>query len=121
MTANADQPGADATSPDEPATVTGPAGPVRSQATSASAVSAPRAAVRWGGIVWGVLLITFAGATLIVISSPIRLAGMTAWIASLTPGAAWALWIALVGLVIVVSSLLGAIGAAQRSRRRRPS
>jgi hypothetical protein len=76
--------------------------------------------VRWAGIVWGVLLVVFAAVTLIVVSSPSRLAGVTVWVASLTPGAAWALWVALLGLVIVVSALLGAIGAAQRSRRRRP-
>lgn len=74
--------------------------------------------MRWAGIVWGVLLSTFAAVTLIVVSSPARLAGVAAWISTLTPGAAWALWIALLGLVIVVSALLGAIGAAQRSRRR---
>lgn len=85
---------------------------------SASA-SAGRPPVRWAGIVWGILLVAFATVTLIVVSSPIRLAGVTVWIASLTPGAAWALWVALLGLVIVVSALLGAIGAAQRNRRRR--
>jgi hypothetical protein len=79
-----------------------------------------RPPVRWAGIVWGVLLVVFAAVTLIVVSSPSRLAGVTVWVASLTPGAAWALWVALLGLVIVVSALLGAIGAAQRSRRRRP-
>jgi hypothetical protein len=78
-----------------------------------------RPPVRWGGIIWGVLLVTFATATLIVVSSPARLAGVAAWIATLAPGAAWTLGIALLGLVIVVSAVLGVIGAAQRSRRRR--
>lgn len=90
-------------------------------ATLPVSASAPagRPPVRWAGIVWGILLITFATVTLIVVSSPVRLAGVTVWIASLTPGAAWALWVALLGLVIVVSALLGAISAAQRNRRRR--
>lgn len=68
----------------------------------------------------GLLLVAFATLTLIVVSWPGGLAQATVWIGSLTPGATWALWIALLGLVIVVSALLGAIRAAQQ-RRRRPS
>lgn len=77
-----------------------------------------RPPVRWAGIVWGAVLTVFAITTLVVVSSPVRLAGVTVWMASLTPGATWALWIALLGLVIVVSALLAGITAAQRSRRR---
>ena len=75
--------------------------------------------VRWGGIVWGALLILLAVATLVTVSSPVRLAGVTVWLATLTPGAAIAVWIAVVGIVIVISALLSAISATQRSRRRR--
>lgn len=78
-----------------------------------------RPPVRWGGIVWGALLVVFAAVTLVVVSSPARLTGVTVWFATLTPGVAWALWIALLGLVIVVSALLGVISAAQRNRHRR--
>lgn len=74
--------------------------------------------MRWGGIVWGLLLVLFAAGTLAVVSSPARLAGVTVWIATLTPGAAIAVWIAVLGLIIVVSALLGAVSAAQRNRRR---
>ena len=75
--------------------------------------------VRWGGIVWGILIILVAAAVLVVVSSPVRLAGVTVWLATLSPGGAVAVWIAALGIVIVVSALLGAISAAQRNRRRR--
>ncbi|MFE4470870.1 hypothetical protein ACFRFH_18830 [Leifsonia sp. NPDC056824] len=76
--------------------------------------------VRWGGIVWGILIILLAATVLVVVSSPVRLAGVTVWLATLSPGGAVAVWIAALGIVIVVSALLGAISAAQRNRRRRP-
>lgn len=75
--------------------------------------------VRWGGIVWGILISLLAAAILVVVSSPVRLAGVTVWLATLSPGGAVAVWIAALGIVIVVSALLGAISAAQRNRRRR--
>ncbi|MCI0157467.1 hypothetical protein KNO15_12265 [Leifsonia shinshuensis] len=103
--------------PAAPPTPTRP--PVHTGAFSVPPTGRRRPPVRWAGIVWGVLLAVFAAVTLFVVSSPARLAGVTVWVSTLTPGAAWALWIALLGLVIVVSALLGAIGAAQRSRRRR--
>ena len=113
-------PAAPAASP-APAAPAAPATPSFTFAYSVPPASSRRPPVRWAGIVWGVLLVVFSSVTLIVVSSPARLTGVTVWIATLTPGAAWALWIALLGLVIVVSALLGAIGAAQRSRRRRIS
>ncbi|WP_433862578.1 hypothetical protein [Streptomyces sp. L7] len=75
--------------------------------------------VRWGGIVWGILIILLAATVLVVVSSPVRLAGVTVWLATLSPGGTVAVWIAALGIVIVVSALLGAISAAQRNRRRR--
>ncbi|MEN2739783.1 hypothetical protein ABCS02_18475 [Microbacterium sp. X-17] len=75
--------------------------------------------VRWGGIVWGILIILLAATVLVVVSSPVRLAGVTVRLATLSPGGAVAVWIAALGIVIVVSALLGAISAAQRNRRRR--
>jgi hypothetical protein len=129
MTTNADDPtpAANHTTPLETAPTeaspTTQASPTAQAAAFTFASSPPTAAaerphVRWAGIVWGTLLVVFATATLVTVSSPARLAAVMAWIASLTPGAAFALWIALLGLVIVVSAVLGAIGAAQRRRRR---
>ena len=75
--------------------------------------------VRWGGIIWGILIILVAAGVLVVVSSPVRLAGVTVWLATLSPGGTVAVWVAALGIVIVVSALLGAISAAQRNRRRR--
>jgi len=80
--------------------------------------TAPRAPIRWGGVVWGLLLTVFAVATLAVLASAERVADVTAWMRALTPGSAWALGAAVLGLIIVVSALLGGIRASQRRRIR---
>ena len=85
--------------------------------TPPPAAAAP-APIRWGGVVWGILLTAFGVATLYVVSSAERADRMGFWVGSLTPGSAWALAAALLGLVIVVSALLGGIRAAQRRRVR---
>ncbi|MDR6612148.1 hypothetical protein [Leifsonia sp. 1010] len=76
------------------------------------------APVRWGGVIWGLLLTLFAGATLYVLASSGRVREVGDWLAALTPGSAWALGAAVIGLVIVVSALLGGIRASQRRRER---
>ncbi|MGO4533307.1 hypothetical protein [Leifsonia sp. 2MCAF36] len=98
----------------EPQNTTDPASTTR----ISTAPSVAHAAIRWGGVVWGVVLIAFAAVTLSIVSSPERAAGTRAWIASLEPGSAWALGAALLGLIIVVSALLGGIRASQRRRVR---
>ncbi|MDR6973023.1 hypothetical protein [Leifsonia shinshuensis] len=80
---------------------------------AATAVSAP---IRWGGVVWGALLTVFAALTLWIVSSSERAAETANWISALTPGSAWALGAAVVGLIIVVSALLGGLRASQRRR-----
>ena len=74
--------------------------------------------IRWGGVVWGLLLIAFAAATLWVVSSAERVTGIGSWFGSLTPGSAQALAAAVVGVIIVVSALLGGVRSAQRRRAR---
>jgi CDP-diglyceride synthetase len=76
------------------------------------------APLRWGGVVWGALLALFAAAVLFVLSSRERIDEVGGRLASLTPGSAWALAAAVVGLVIVVSAVLGGIRASQRRRIR---
>ncbi|MGO4298968.1 hypothetical protein [Leifsonia sp. RAF41] len=83
--------------------------------TASPAGGAP---IRWGGVVWGVLLTVFATVTLYIVASPERAADAGTWLTSLTPGSAWALGAALLGLIIVVSALLGGIRASQRRRVR---
>jgi len=79
--------------------------------------TASRPPIRWGGVVWGLLLVAFAGGMLFVLSAPERLAAVEVWLAALTPGTAWALWLAAAGVLIVVFALLGAIRSAQRRRQ----
>ncbi|OJX75588.1 hypothetical protein [Leifsonia sp. 71-9] len=79
--------------------------------------TASRPPIRWGGVVWGLLLVVFAGGMLFVLSAPERLAAVEVWLAALTPGTAWALWLAAAGVLIVVFALLGAIRSAQRRRQ----
>ncbi|MGO4595188.1 hypothetical protein AB4Z18_15330 [Leifsonia sp. 2TAF2] len=85
---------------------------------SASTGPSSPAPVRWGGVVWGILLTLFAAGTLFVLSSSERTANVASWLGSLTAPSAWALGAALLGLVIVVSALLGGIRSAQRRRVR---
>lgn len=92
--------------------------PPPSPVYAAPLASPGEAPVRWGGVVWGLLLTLFAGATLYVLASSERVRDVADWLASLTPGSAWALGAAVIGLVIVVSALLGGIRASQRKRVR---
>lgn len=103
----------------QPDTTTSGAGaPTGTAAWASYAPSAPatRAPIRWGGVVWGILLTLFAGVTLYVLASAGRAAEVAVWLRSLTPGSAWALAAAALGLIIVVSALLGGIRASQRRR-----
>ncbi|WP_314149703.1 hypothetical protein [uncultured Leifsonia sp.] len=95
---------------------------------AAPATSAPAATIqsghppiRWGGVVWGLILLAFSALILLLVSSPARLAATVEWFSALTPGTAWALWIGVVGLIIAVSAVLGAVNASQRRRRRHPA
>lgn len=115
----APQPAATATQPTQP-TQPLPAEPWLTPpaplAWSPSATAPARPPIRWGGVVWGLLLVLFAGGMLFVLSAPERLAAVEVWLAALTPGTAWALWLAAAGVLIVVFALLGAIRSAQRKR-----
>jgi len=75
------------------------------------------AQIRWGGVVWGVILIAFAAGTLAVLSARDRLIAAQLWFASLTPASAWALGLAVAGGIIVVLAVLGGVRSAQRRRR----
>lgn len=96
--------------------VAAPAASPANEAARVQAVPPMRAQIRWGGVVWGLLLTLFAGSTLYVLASAGRAADVALWLRSLTPGSAWALAAAVLGLIIVVSALLGGIRASQRRR-----
>jgi hypothetical protein len=99
-------------------TVTTPATATATTAATA-AVSAPpsRPHVRWGGVVWGALLVAIAGFVLFTVSSRARQSAFESWVAGLTPGAGWTLAVVAVGVFILILALLAVVRSAQRGRR----
>ena len=83
---------------------------------STAALGSPRgrAPIRWGSVVWGLILIGLASATLFVVSAEHRIRAVHDWLWHLDAGGAWALLLAVVGGLIVVLALLGAIRGEQR-------
>ena len=75
------------------------------------------AQIRWGGVVWGTILIAFAAGTLAVLSARDRLIAAQVWFAALTPASTWTLGLAVAGGIIVVLAVLGGVRSAQRRRR----
>ena len=121
--APASPPSAETPAPAFPA-ATAPAEPwLAASATSAPAptLQSGHPPIRWGGVVWGLILLAFSALILLLVSSPARLAATVEWFSALTPGTAWALWIGVVGLIIAVSAVLGAVNTSQRRRRRHPA
>ncbi|MFF1877177.1 hypothetical protein [Leifsonia sp. NPDC058230] len=84
-------------------------------ATEAVAVGRPH--VRWGGVVWGAILVAIAGFVLYTVSSPDRKLAFESWVEALTPGAAWTLAVVAVGVFILILALLAVVRSAQRNRR----
>ena len=77
-----------------------------------------RPPIRWAGVVWGVIVMGVATATLYVASAPERVRAVHDWLWNLDGGVAWALILAVVGGIIVVFALLGAIRSMQRRHER---
>ncbi|WP_431279465.1 hypothetical protein [Leifsonia poae] len=73
--------------------------------------------VRWGGIVWGAILVAIAGFVLFIVSSHERQAAFDSWVAGLTPGGFWTLAVIAVGVFILILALLAVVRSAQRKRR----
>lgn len=114
---------------DENAPVDGETVPVDNESTPAQAWSMPvyeatvgrdsvrKPPIRWGGIVWGLILLALSGFVLFTISSPTNRYAFSYWLAHLTPGSGWTLAVVAVGGIILVLALLAAIRSAQRKRR----
>lgn len=84
----------------------------------ATSDSRGRPPIRWAGVVWGLILMSIATATLYVASSPERAQAVHDWLVRLDAGEAWALALAVVGGTIVILALLGALRGAQRRQER---
>lgn len=70
--------------------------------------------VRWGAIVWGVIVCAIAVGTLLIVGSPDGLAGFARWMGHVTAATAWLLVILVLGGIMLVLGLLALI---RRSRR----
>jgi hypothetical protein len=86
-------------------------------ATAAVSATPSRPHVRWGGVVWGALLVAIAGFVLFTVSSRARQSAFESWVAGLTPGAGWTLAVVAVGVFILILALLAVVRSAQRGRR----
>ena len=104
----------------EPAAPTAPLPPAPTYfaaATAALSVTPSRPHVRWGGVVWGALLLAIAGFVLFTVSSRARQSAFESWVAGLTPGAGWTLAVVAVGVFILILALLAVVRSAQRGRQ----
>ena len=105
-------PAADATAPIAPAaTAAVPA------ATASTVPSGPR--VRWAGIVWGLVLAAIAALALWLMTDAGRQAAVTDWMLTLSPAAATAYGVLVVGAFALVAGLVGLVRRAQRAGERR--
>jgi hypothetical protein len=78
---------------------------------------APRASIRWGGVVWGAILVVFAVTMLWVISARSRVLAAEVWLGTLSPASAWTLAFVAAGVIILILALLAVVRSAQRKRR----
>jgi hypothetical protein len=78
---------------------------------------ATRPSIRWGGVVWGAILVVFAATMLWVVSARPRVLGAEAWLATLSPASAWTLAFVAAGVIILILALLAVVRSAQRKRR----
>lgn len=97
---------ADAMTPDAAASPDG---------TASDVSPAPR--TRWAAIVWGIFLATLAWAGIWILSSPTRRDDVTDWLAGLTPGTITALGLLSLGVLVLITGLVGLIRRAQRTLR----
>lgn len=73
--------------------------------------------IRWGGVVWGAILIAISVLVLYTLSSRDRERAFELWVTHLQPESAWTLAVVAVGIFILIMALLTALRSAQRKRR----
>jgi hypothetical protein len=78
---------------------------------------APRPSIRWGGVVWGAILVVFAATMLWVVSARSRVLAAEVWVGTLSPASAWTLAFVAAGVIILILALLAVVRSAQRKRR----
>lgn len=105
-----------------PLTAAAPPPPAAFSATVSSSPYRPerptrRPSIRWGGVVWGAILVVFALTMLWIVSARTRLVAAELWLQSLTPASAWTLGLVAAGAIIVILALLAVVRSAQRASR----
>ncbi|MGN6220030.1 MAG: hypothetical protein ACTHNQ_11040 [Microbacterium sp.] len=104
--------------PPAPDATSAPVAPGAAPVATASTIpSGPR--TRWAGIVWGLALAAIASFALWLLTDVDRQAAATDWILSLTPAAAIAYSVLVIGAFALAAGLVGLVRRAQRAGERR--
>ena len=74
-----------------------------------------RPRIRWGAIVWGLIVCAIAAATLQVTRVAESREGFTLWLTRLTPGGIWLIVVLVTGGILLLLGLLAAVRRAQRA------
>jgi len=83
-------------------------------AAAATGGTRPRPRIRSGAIAWGVIVLAFAAAVMIVTAVPGNAAAFAAWTASFTPVTIGVLIVVAIGVLVLLFAGLSAIRRAQR-------
>ena len=102
-----------------PAAPAGEPAPFIASAPAAPPASAMGPRVRWAGIVWGLVLAGIAAIALWILTDAGRQASVTAWLVAVTPAAAVAYAVLVVGGFALVAGIVGLARRAQRGAERR--
>lgn len=81
---------------------------------AAAATGGTRPRIRSGAIAWGVIVLAFAAAVMIVTAVPGNAAAFAAWTASFTPVTIGVLIVVAIGVLVLLFAGLSAIRRAQR-------
>ena len=84
---------------------------------ASAALSGPR--TRWAGIVWGLVLAAIAALALWFLTDAGRQAAVTDWMMTLSPAAAIAYSVLVIGAFALIAGLVGLVRRAQRAGERR--
>ncbi|GAA5200168.1 hypothetical protein [Microbacterium jejuense] len=84
---------------------------------ASTVLSGPR--TRWAGVVWGVVLAAIAALALWLLADAGRQAAVTDWMLTLSPAAAIAYSVLVVGAFALIAGIVGLVRRAQRAGERR--
>lgn len=108
---------ADAAGADGAAEVGAPASPATGTPAGGTSPLSPR--TRWAAIVWGSVLAAIAGVALWITVSSDRREALADWIVELSPAAAGAYIVLVIGALALVAGVVGIARRAQRGLERR--